>query len=926
MDIKRNCFLVLAIGVLVLGARVEAASPTQDSSTSRLGFEDAILKLPDAIKHNRVKIDFNNITVLDLVKTIAKMTKKNFIVDPKVRGRITIIGPAEVTVQAAYYAFLTSLKMNNLTIIPEPTIDSQGTIFLRITTERRANKSPIPVYTSGQSPPSSNYVTQLFRLKYLDLNEVRSRLSNMVTHSGRMIAFPPDTLIITDTGANIRRITTIIKALDIRGFHPQIAVVPVKNATVTEMAEKLDAILEEGSTSSRGGRRSRKSRGSVSSKRTFGGGIIQSIIPYERNNSLIVVANKRGLREVKLLLAQLDTPEPSGHSSNFHVYRCRYANAEELAKTLTSMLSGVQSRTSRARSSVRAGSRARAARAGGSTFEGEIKVTADKPTNSVVITATKNDFQNLQRGVLAQLDVPRLQVFVESVFLEVFLTDTLDWELSTNVSEDGLPRAAGFVPNAAGLVSLLSNDAAQAIGGLTGFIIGKTFGGKKVTINAGGKDVEVDNIQALLKFLITNNFGNVLSRPTLLVMDNEEGTINIKDKTPSVGSTTVGVNGNVQSIKEVETGIQLKITPQINPDTGYVRLKLDQSVSEPVTQAVPAGLAATNVGVSSREAQTTVVVENGQTVVIGGLIRDKDTDARKKVPFVGDIPILGWLFKSSDRDVIRSNLLLLVTPHVVMRREDADRLRKNSLLNRKNYIREYFGGKDIFENEARNFYNNDTYLSQPLSDDRALQSSINGMGKLNPLIHPHVEPTVARRPQSTAIKTPEGKRQQMRQKTRSSTTQKNVSPQKKYERELRKRYPQSRLRKKPTIEKNKPAALYTKVKEKTPINKTIAKKPAKTKRVAMTRRSKPEPKIKPVILPPIEQPKKLIPKPKVREAFVPTPQVTSVLPKQIEKTHVKVVLKKEPIAKPILAPAVTSPQKPRKSLAEVEKEILKLEF
>ena len=670
---------------------------------------DSILTLPEAIKNNYVEsFDYPDTSIEDLVHVISKMTGKNFILDPKVRGKISIIGPTRVTVQDAYFAFLTALEMNNLTIVPVGK-------YLKIVTSRNAIKSPIPVYSGNYSPSTSNYITRLYPLKFINAETVRREFASLVTPAGKMIAYDPtNTLIITDTGANIQRIIKILELLDITGFEERMEVIHIEFASANEIASLIDSILESGVRDTRtSARRGRGRQAAVTAKKTTGGGVISKIIADDRTNSLIVLANDKGLLEIKKLIAKLDTGEPAAQSGNIHVYYCQYANAEELSTTLSSLISGARARPQRARTAVRGRQRQqqRAAAVQQATFAGDIKITADKPTNSLVITASREDYENLKK-VLAQLDIPRNQVFVEAVFLEIEVGKGIVWDFSTNYSQDEIPRVTGFVTDPGGIGSFLSGDPATAITGLTGFVLGFTAG-KKVDLTVGGKTVTVGSLQALLKFIESFDHANVLSRPTILAMDNEEASISIKDTIPtSAGTTVTGTGISQTNVRDLETGIQLQITPQINAATGYVRLKLSQSVSEPSQRAVPSGLRATSVGVSSREASTTVVVKDGDSIVIGGLIRDKEADTNQKIPLIGDIPVLGWLFKSANPTVRRSNLIMIVTPHILYGEKDVRRVRHGMMMERQQWILKNRGGRDPYREFARDIYNNESQLTR----------------------------------------------------------------------------------------------------------------------------------------------------------------------------------------------------------------------
>lgn len=725
---------------LVLMSSLGLAQEMGAETESKVAFKDPVLQLPDAIKNNYVEnFDYPNANIKDLVQAIAKMTGKNFILDPNVRGKISIVGPSKVTIQEAYYAFLTALEMNNLTIVP------MGS-FMQITFSRNARKSPIPLYTGDYSPPSSNYITRLYPLRFINADSVRREFSDMTTSAGKIYAYTPtNSLIITDTGANIQRIISILKILDVEGFQERMVLIPIQFASAGEIASLLDTILEEGFSESKTAAR-RGSQATVAAKKTSGGGIISKIIADDRTNSLIVLANDLGIKELKKIIAKLDVSDVAAQSGNIHVYYCQYANAADLAKTLSSLITGAKAAT-RARSGVRA------ARGGGAEAEvglsGDIKITADTPTNSLVITASREEYESVIR-VLEKLDIPRSQVFVEAVFLEVSINKGMTFDLSTNYSASpNVPRLTGFVTNPGGLASFLAAGAkpetAFTSDALSGFVLGFTAG-KKIELDVQGKKIEIGSIQGLLTFLQNADNTNVLSRPTLMAMDNEDASIAIKSTVPSTQGFTTSVQGNTQNITQLDTGIQLKITPQINAASGRVKLKLSQSVSEPSKVGVPQGLQAISTGVQSREANTTVVVPDGDTVVIGGLIRNSDSENKKQVPVVGDIPILGWLFKSAITSAQRTNLLMFITPHIVSSREGIGRVRKSILSQRKDFINKYRGGKDIHEEAAIDLYNNDNPVQRQARIDARKRKSDEQQPKMQngtlPLLYPDVAPSL----------------------------------------------------------------------------------------------------------------------------------------------------------------------------------------
>jgi len=663
------------------------------------------VELDESIRNDMYgTIDFPNAEIKDIIKAISKLASKNFILDRKIENRrITIMSPTPVTKQEAYNAFLSALYANDLTVV------SIGK-FLKIVEAKAALQSNIRVFVGDYAPPSEEIVTVLYPLRYLNAEEIQRFLTDLVPRNGRINAYPnTNTLVMTDTGVNLRRIIAILKSIDIPGHEDQLESLPIRYASAKQIAQLIDEILDAQNGATRGARPG-AARGQP--QKTRGGGIITKIVPDDRTNSLVVLANGRGVEELKNLVAKLDTSNAAG-GGNIHIYYCKNAVAEELAATINSLVSS-QSQTSRSSTSPTFGgynppppapnfnspySRPSSGN-DGLKFEGQVKVTADKPTNSLVIIASGSDYAAL-RTVFRKLDVPRRQVYVEAIIMELKSTDKSSFAIVTNVAAPGVAQAAGFVPSA----GAAKGDVVSAIytpAGLNGLIGGFAAGAKVNIVGPDGKKVAtVNTLQGFLKAVVDNNQGQILHQPQILTSDNQEASIKVVNKVPVVTGTTAVNSGTTGATTSVNIGkedveIELKITPQIGQDNDLIKLKVEQTVDD--FARVQIGGQDT-IDRTTRKANTTVVVRDGDTIAVGGLQKNSSSDTRSKMPFLGDLPVLGWLFKGSDSSVDKSNLVLFLKPRVINSYSDLLTLTGNRLESRKKDGATLYDPKDRFRKE-----------------------------------------------------------------------------------------------------------------------------------------------------------------------------------------------------------------------------------
>jgi len=624
-----------------------------------------------------VVTDFNfpDADIIDIAKALGKLTGQNYILDKDVKGRITIISNSPITVKDAWRAFLTALDMNGFALIPSGK-------FIRIARQRDARDKQLKTYTGKYAPDSDALITRLFSLKFLSAEEVARNFRSFMPANSRIIPYEQtNTVIVTDTGSNISKLSKLLEILDVESYDAGIEVIQVKFASAVELSKLIDQLIP-GSTAgaAAGGPRfpGAGGRGNFQSRKTKEGGIINTIIADERTNKLIIHANTKGADQVRELVTKLDRKLPAAMGGGkVHVIYLQFADAEQIANTLNNLATNAAA--------------ARPTSPGGGTgvnpvqatlFEGNIKVAADKATNSLVLTATGNDYVTLQR-VINRLDIPRDQVYAEVYIMEIGLDKQFDF-------------SANILNPSSGLASLPSSDLTSFITNplsSTGAIIGFKSGGTK-TISAGGTSVQVASVQGLVKFLQTNTNATVLATPQILTLDNTEASFESAEKIP-VKSQTVS-NGTVSSgTTKEDVAVKIKLKPAINKLSNFVKLEVEAQLQDFSGRKLPKALEDEALATISRTAKTSVVVADGDTVVIGGLVRDTIKESTSKIPVLGDIPVLGWLFRSRSNQSSKSNMLIFITPKIIRQYEAVRAILDRKLKERDDFLEKSLGGVDL---------------------------------------------------------------------------------------------------------------------------------------------------------------------------------------------------------------------------------------
>jgi general secretion pathway protein D len=721
------------------GSSASSDSATAKPTTSRQ-------KPPVLAKNAKITIDFVDAPLSDVVKYMAEITGRNFILNDKLKGEVTIISHQPVSVSEAYEAFLSAMEMEGFTTV------TVGKATKVVSTSDAAS-NPLRVYEGANIPYTDNYVTQIIQFENVQVSEITSVVKDLSGKGAKIIAYAPtNTLIITDAAVNIRRVYRIISQLDVASPKSKLALIPLSHATAADIEriiKDLYGSADSTSSSSKAGEtsasRRRAARERASSRRrkdtasktasaasasSVGseGKYIEKIISDERTNSLIVMANEEALKAVQDLINSLDVDVDPQSRAQIRVRYLEHAKAEDVAQVLSQLSEGGSSSSKNSKQSAASRNRRNNAGKGpqggpggrgpfggdtGSSsgesttsavaaFDSGVRITSDENTNSLVIIATRDQFSIIEQ-VIGQLDIPRKQVFVEAVILELSTSDEFNFGLGVHLGKetaDFADKGPGIGVGGAGL----NGTSITGPGGLAGDLLsGMAVGVFGPSIPVDGVEGGVPAFGIVLNALQSNGSVNIVSTPNLLTMDNEEAKIVVGRNVPfPVGTGRDNNNNPIISFQREDVAITLKVTPQIN-ESNYVTLEVFQEVQEiesdtsnldPLTSGGPT--------TSKRSVESTVVVKDNQTIVLGGLIGETESDVETKVPVLGDLPLVGRLFRGHNSIRRKTNLLIFLTPHIINEPGDLEEVYRIKVAQRQEFLRRFYGeSREAQEAEMR---------------------------------------------------------------------------------------------------------------------------------------------------------------------------------------------------------------------------------
>jgi general secretion pathway protein D len=580
-----------------------------------------------------VVLNFTDVDISTMVKFISELTGKNFVMDERVKGKISVFSPSKLSAEEAFNVFTSVLELKGFTTI------QAGRVY-KIVPIASAKQSGMKILSGkDRGPVNDAYVARIISLENISATEAVTFLQPVVSKDGYLASFgPSNMLLVVDSDLNVQKIQGILKIIDTSQRREGAELVFLNNASAENVANLV--------------REWQGTKDKTTATRTTGQSVTSAagslIVPDTRLNALIIFGSDKDKEAIKNLIAIVDIAPPTS-SSKINVYYLENADATETAKVLEGIV----------KESLVTTTQPGAAAPQQSAFEGgKIILTPDKATNSLVIMASPADYQNLLQ-VIQKLDKRRRQVFVQALIAEVSLDKLKDlglqWGVLGAASDGKYASVIGQYDPQGAIASILST---LASGGLSSLI----------TIPQTGTPA---NFAAVLHALQSSGAVNVLSTPTILTSDNKEAEIFVGQNVPFITGTNLSSTGlSQQSVERKDVGIALKITPQIS-EGEYVKLDIYQEISAVVPTAVSSNTVnASDLITTKRSAKTSVVVKDKETVVIGGLIQDQENVTESKVPLLGDIPGLGWLFKSQNKQRVKTNLLIVLTPRVIRGAEE----------------------------------------------------------------------------------------------------------------------------------------------------------------------------------------------------------------------------------------------------------------
>ena len=571
-----------------------------------------------------VTIDFDNVDIELFIKFISELTGRNFVVDKAVKGKVTIISPTKISVDEAYRVFESVLEVHGFTTVPSGSV-------VKIVPAIAARAKSIETRLLEESVhPEDKIVTQLIPLKYANPDELKKLFAPLISKSSVIVSYPPTgMLIVTDVLSNIKRLMNIVKVIDVMGIGEQISVIPLDHATASVLVKSLTSVFQATRTT-------RAKKGAAAEPDI-------KIVADDRTNSLIIAASEADTFKVKSLIDLLDKEIPRGEG-DIRVYYLQNANAEDLAKVLTAL--------------PKEDPKAPAAKGKAPVISKEVQIVADKATNSLVITSNRDDYLILE-AVIEKLDIPRRMVFLEALLMEVDVNKAFElgvqWLFADDIASYEGREIVGFgasTPTSGNILPSL--ETTGQLGVPAGFSMGVM--GESLEING----IQFPSLGAVVRAFQTDSDIQIISNPQLMTMDNEEAEVVIAENIPYLtrqDTSETGIDYSNYEFKDV--GVTLKITPQINQER-FVRLQIFQEVAQVVDQE-EVGLPTT----LKRQAQTTVTIKDGHTIVIAGLIDETLTRGEYRVPCLGNIPVLSWFFKTAADTGGKSNLYFFVTPRII---------------------------------------------------------------------------------------------------------------------------------------------------------------------------------------------------------------------------------------------------------------------
>lgn len=566
--------------------------------------------------------NYKEADIRQIVEAVSAVTDRNFIIDPRVNAKVTMLSKTPMTPDAFYEAFLAILEVHQLAAM-------QSGDIIKIIPNATARQYGSPM-GSSRAAGDDDIVTQVIQVENVGAAQLVPILRPLIPQFGHLAAHPgSNMLIISDRAGNVARMVSIIRRIDLSG-DDDIEVVPLQYASSSEIVRVLTALTQ--------------------TPRADGAPVSTSLVADARTNSVLIGGDRADRLRLRTLIAHLDTPLEDGGDTQ--VRYLRYADAEELATKLQQHFQGQV-----------AAAQGAAGAAPSPARNGEVSVWADTQTNAIVVNAPPKMMRSLMQ-IVDKLDIRRAQVLVEAIIVEVIADKTAElgitWAVEGAASTTPI-AATNFPSSGPGVVQL----AGAAAGGGEGVDPGSLIG-EGITFGVGRLSDTGVSFAAILRALEGDADTNIISTPSLVTTDNEEASLNVGQEVPFVTGSFTNTGGNVgsvnpfQTIQREQVGVKLTITPQINEGNSLL-LDISQEISN-IAQSVEG---ATDLITNQRIVETTVIVDDGQILVLGGLLEDVLRESEQRVPILGSIPFLGALFRVQSTDKVKTNLLVFIRPKIL---------------------------------------------------------------------------------------------------------------------------------------------------------------------------------------------------------------------------------------------------------------------
>ncbi|MBF0469998.1 MAG: type II secretion system secretin GspD [Gammaproteobacteria bacterium] len=599
-----------------------------------------LLALPLLLQASDLTLNLKDADIKAVIATVSEMTGKNFIIDPRVKGSVTVISSKPMNADEVYQIFLSILTVHGYAAIESDNV-------VKILPEANAKQSAVPTRSQVAPGLGDEFVTRILTVQNVAAAQMVPILRPLLPQQAHLAAYPAtNVLIVSDVAENVKRIAELVERID-RESESEIELVPLQYASAEEIARILSALEND--------------------KQNKADADEVKVLADSRTNSLIIKGEKSKRTQVVSVIKQLDTP--TGGEGNTKVIYLRYASAKDLATVLSSVGQNI---------TAAATSNSRPPQGGKGGGGNSITIQADEATNALVINATPEVIRELE-AVIRQLDVRRAQVMVKAVIAEISSDKAAEFGVnwgydgSNETSPVGIVDFNGSLASVAG--SALSGDYTSIPPGLTLAMGDITSGGRRFV--------------ALVRALRGDADTNILSTPSLVTLDNEEAEIVVGQNVPFVtGSysstgTTSNPTNPFQTIERQDVGISLKIKPQIN-EGNSIRLEIAQEVSS----VSAASTGATDLITNKRSLKSTVMVDDGEILALGGLLDETYSESQQKVPGLGDIPVLGWLFSYRKNTKVKQDLTIFLHPRIIRDSKDGTEItsRKYNLLRAKQLL------------------------------------------------------------------------------------------------------------------------------------------------------------------------------------------------------------------------------------------------